>query len=311
MKKKVPYFVLCLLLFLPQYLFASERREPEIIRIAGIDRYETAVKVSEIAFDRADTAVIASGETWPDALCGGVLGSWVDGPLLLIKRDSIPAAVHAELERLGVRRILLLGDENTLSKNVENSLSRDYEAQRIAGANRVDTSQQIGKWIEKEYLDRITLGGGNPFYVSSKNFADALSAPPLVNNYYNYPGILYLLDEPVMYATASVKIGGSRNGISNHIAGSDRYETSALLYGQGNRSLESILLVSGENFPDGLASGPMSTKFHSSILLTQKDSIPTVIKERLRTLSGKTIYIIGGEKTISNNVIDELKEIYK
>ena len=294
MKKKVPYFVLCLLLFLPQYLFASERREPEIIRIAGIDRYETAVKVSEIAFDRADTAVIASGETWPDALCGGVLGSWVDGPLLLIKRDSIPAAVHAELERLGVRRILLLGGENTLSKNVENSLSRDYEAQRIAGANRVDTSQQIGKWIEKEYPDRITLGGGNPFYVSSKNFADALSAPPLVNNYYNYPGILYLLDEPVMYATASVKIGGSRNGISNHIAGSDRYDRHVCRAGRGE-----------------LASGPMSTKFHSSILLTQKDSIPTVIKERLRTLSGKTIYIIGGEKTISNNVIDELKEIYK
>lgn len=312
MKKIALYCgVLCLLIIFPLRVFSAENKHPKIIRIAGNDRCETAVRISEFSFDHALTAVIASGEAWPDALCGGVLGSWVDGPLLLIRKNSVPATVIDELNRLGVERILLLGGENTLSKSVEQSLAIDYETLRIAGTDRVDTSHRIGEWIKTAYPDRIALGGGIPFYVSSKNFADALSATHFVNTYYNYPGILYLLAHPIEHSIASVKIGGSADGFSNHLSGKNRYETSALLFDRGSRGFDSILLVSGEDFPDGLASAPMSSKFRSSILLTQKNKIPTVIKERIQKAGGKPIYIIGGENTISSAVVEELEILFE
>ncbi|WP_432486645.1 cell wall-binding repeat-containing protein [Kineococcus sp. SYSU DK018] len=89
------------------------------LRLAGLDRYETAAAVSAAAWDH-DTALVvflASGTSLPDALAAGpsTLGS---GPMLLTERDSLPAATRAELERLRPCYVVAVGGTASVSEAV-------------------------------------------------------------------------------------------------------------------------------------------------------------------------------------------------
>ncbi|WP_432571065.1 cell wall-binding repeat-containing protein [Kineococcus sp. SYSU DK005] len=69
-------------------------------RIAGADRYETAVAVSRAFFDTADDVVLASGAGFADALPAGAAAGRRGGPLLLAPGDCVPEFVNLEIERV-------------------------------------------------------------------------------------------------------------------------------------------------------------------------------------------------------------------
>lgn len=83
----------------------------KVRRIAGADRYETAVAVSATAFPPARSAVyVAIGSNFPDALAGGAMAVSDDAPVLLVPSSGpLPAAVRTELARLRPNRIVALG----------------------------------------------------------------------------------------------------------------------------------------------------------------------------------------------------------
>lgn len=75
---------------------------------------------------------------------------------------------------------------------------------------------------------------------------------------------------------------------------------------------KAVVLVGQDAVVDGLAASPLAAQKEAPILLSQKDSVPaSTLAEIERTIGKeKTIYIVGGENTISKNVekqlIDEL-----
>jgi putative cell wall-binding protein len=87
---------------------------PSVTRAAGTDRYGTAVAVSS-AIASASAAYLATGTNFPDALAGGVVAGAADAPLLLVPGRCVPNGVRAELTRLGVGRVVLLGGESATS----------------------------------------------------------------------------------------------------------------------------------------------------------------------------------------------------
>lgn len=88
------------------------------------------------------------------------------------------------------------------------------------------------------------------------------------------------------------------------IIGKDRYETAALIADEIGY-YDTAVLVNAENtMSDGLSASALSGKYNAPILLTKKDSIPDSTIKRLKKAS--TIYIIGGENAISENVEKEL-----
>jgi putative cell wall-binding protein len=89
-----------------------------ITRRAGANRYETAVDISRGAFASATVAYVAVGSTFPDALAGGPPAAIAGAPMLLVSRGSVPAAVAAELLRLGVDRVVVLGGPAAISDSV-------------------------------------------------------------------------------------------------------------------------------------------------------------------------------------------------
>src|SRR5207244_3788041 len=77
---------------------------------AGDDRYATAAAVSEASFAAGvPVAYVATGSGFADALAAGPVAAADGGPILLVDRDTIPAATGAELDRLRPQRIVVLG----------------------------------------------------------------------------------------------------------------------------------------------------------------------------------------------------------
>ncbi|MCS5718322.1 glycosyl hydrolase family 8 [Herbiconiux sp. CPCC 205763] len=96
-----------------------------VTRIAGTDRFAVAAAISAGAFEGPafGTIFVASGQNYPDALSGAAAAIGRAAPVLLVTRDTVPAAVAAELDRLAPHRIVLLGGPNSVSDAVAATLA--------------------------------------------------------------------------------------------------------------------------------------------------------------------------------------------
>jgi putative cell wall-binding protein len=94
-------------------------------RIDGADRYAVSASVSADAFDVDDTGTVyvASGEVFPDALSGSAAAIHNHAPVLLVTKDSVPAKIVSELERINPVHIVVLGGINTISEGTYTKLA--------------------------------------------------------------------------------------------------------------------------------------------------------------------------------------------
>lgn len=91
-------------------------------RIAGADRYQTAVAVSQKGWKTSDYAVLARGDNFADALCAGPLAQKYNGPILLTAPTQITQDTLAELKRLQVKHLFIAGGLGAVSRSVEETI---------------------------------------------------------------------------------------------------------------------------------------------------------------------------------------------
>jgi glucose/arabinose dehydrogenase len=96
--------------------------ETRVSRRSGADRYATASAVAATYPVGVTVAYVATGENYPDAIAGGPAAARDGGPLLLVRRDSIPAATASQLARLKPGRIVVLGGTGAVSAQVATAL---------------------------------------------------------------------------------------------------------------------------------------------------------------------------------------------
>lgn len=140
----------------------------QVLRLAGTDRYDTAAAVSRLYPAQPQTAYLASGQTFPDALAGAALAGHRQAPLLLTRPDGLDASTRAELARLAPRQVIVLGGRSAVSDVVVREAARVSGApvRRISGTDRYETAAAVAQ----EYPSRTT-----PAYVASgQDFPDAL-----------------------------------------------------------------------------------------------------------------------------------------
>lgn len=97
--------------------------------------------------------------------------------------------------------------------------------------------------------------------------------------------------------------------VDNVFGGSNRYETSVDVSINGWERADNVVLVSGTAIADGIAAAPLAGIKDAPILLTQKESIPQSVKDELKRLETKNVYVIGGEAVISKSVDQELNSL--
>jgi putative cell wall-binding protein len=112
---------------------------------------------------------------------------------------------------------------------------------------------------------------------------------------------LSLINTNTTYANDTITI--------NRISGQDRFETSVKLSQYWRVQSDYAVLVNSEDYPDAVSVAPLARKFEAPILLTNKDSIPNVVKTELQRLKVRKVFIIGGTGVISTNVENELNSL--
>jgi len=96
-----------------------------ITRLAGDDRYATAVAVAEAGFTAPSSVTVATGTNFPDALAGGPFAAGNDGPVLLVPSTGVPASVAAYLQAhaSSIASTFVLGGTSAVPASVSDDIA--------------------------------------------------------------------------------------------------------------------------------------------------------------------------------------------
>lgn len=296
-------------------------------RLAGDDRYETAIKICKDNFKSADTVVLASGTNSADALAASSLATSKSAPILLTKRNEIGKNVFDEIKRLNANNVIVVGGKVSISEKVVSDLkNKNITVKRLAGDSRYETSYEIAKELLKSNKAKeaiIVNGFKNVDALSVSSLATKENLPILLND-----GNRLSKDIKNIVGDSNIKkmyIIGGRTSLPRRIednikaldieyerlAGEDRYETSSKIAKYAYENSDKVILASGENSIDALAAGVLTKMEKAPMLLVQKRRIPKSISNRIEESKAKKFLLIGGEKTISDRVKDKVEGLLK
>ncbi|WP_306232962.1 cell wall-binding repeat-containing protein [Agrococcus beijingensis] len=290
-------------------------------RIAGADRFETAVDISESAYQAgADVVYVASGEVWPDALTAGPAAAHEGGPLLLVRRDSVADSVVGEIARLGAERVVIVGGEPSVGADVADAIAAIETVttvDRLAGDDRFDTSLMVAEYaFESAAGAYITTGLRFPDALSAGAAAGHLDMPlVLVDPRFAVPAAT--VDVLDGLGIGAVRIVGDINAVPSSVAGqlvdegfsvrrlggSDRFVTSAIVTMSAfDAAPNGAYLASGLNFPDALAGSAVAGAQGAPLLISQPGCVPERVLTELERLQPASVTLLGGEPSLSAGV---------
>lgn len=290
---------------------ALMRYDAPVERIGGPDRYHTSARTSSSAFDTTDVAVVASGEVFADALAASALAGAHGAPVLLVRRTGIPAPVRAEIVRLGVTEVIVVGGTRAVSAQAEAALAAlpgVTSVTRVAGADRYATAARVAVRPGEPDVPLVFIARGD-------DFADALAAGPIA---YAHAAPVLLTGRAALHPAAEaalralrpgrvVILGGEASvsravdarvrqvmaesassepvpspGLSDGVAvtrigGADRYDTAARVARwagtEGYADLAHVAIVSGSSYPDALGAAAAVGSRGGVLLMTGRDSL--------------------------------------
>jgi putative cell wall-binding protein/Tol biopolymer transport system component len=294
------------------------RPAADVSRLAGSDRFATAVAVSARSYpDGASVVYVATGGNYPDALAGAVAAVRDGGPVLLVRRDELPAVTAAEVERLGPERIVVLGGKAAVSSPVVVALQEHAAVSRLAGEDRFATAALVADTFVSASVAYVATG---------ENFPDALAGSAVAAATGGGPILLVRRDVvPAATAVALRRLGpqrivilGGTAAVSEQVrrelaaiapvsrlAGENRYATAAVIAATVEEA-ESVFVATGVNFPDALVGGAAAALVQAPLLLVTATDIPQVTDDQLGRLQPRRIHILGGPAAIDESVHQEL-----
>ncbi|MEH6991054.1 cell wall-binding repeat-containing protein [Cytobacillus firmus] len=214
-----------------------------------------------------------------------------------------------------MKKAIILSALLTLALPFGQAKAEDAPTHRISGKDRYETAVNIS--AEGWHTSAVAV------LATGKDFPDALSATPLA---YKYGAPLLLTpanslpesvkDELERLEVTTVYLIGGKSVISQNIekelstlgissitrlSGADRYETSVKVAKQlGNP--DSVVVATGEGFPDALSIAPIAAQLEMPILLTKKSSVPSSVSQFVNSEQPVESFVIGGTGVISAQV---------
>lgn len=143
----------------------------------GSDVSVAASKLAWPTAGKADHAVIAGECAYADALVSTSMTD--DGPLLLTDPTALEASVKAELQRLGVKKVYIIGGEEAVKPAVADAIkAMGIEVERVSGATRVATAKRLADLSAAKPNTPLIIARGYPANggTPSQAFADAMAA---------------------------------------------------------------------------------------------------------------------------------------
>jgi putative cell wall-binding protein len=285
-------------------------------RLAGTTRYGTAAAVAnEVAPNGANRVLIASGEDYVDGLIAGLAAARSEAPLLLVRRDSVPAETLAALSRLRPTQIQIIGGTAAVNASVASTLATRTGARvtRIGGRDRFATAGEV-------MSAGFATGASTVLLVSGQSFADALGAGAVAA----HEGAAMLLTSPTSLPSATadalrqlkpqrIIVVGGQAAVSDavmqaarafaptsRIGGTDRYATSAILAARFTSATD-LVAVTGRDFADGIVATSLAGRRGAPILLVNGDALTSPVNSRLRAIAPRSLFVLGGRAAVGSN----------
>jgi putative cell wall-binding protein/photosystem II stability/assembly factor-like uncharacterized protein len=280
------------------------------VRIAGADRYGTAVAVSQAEYPSggADAVVLARGDEYADAVVGAPLAAAKDAPLLLTTGAQLLAVTKAELQRVlaAGKTVYLLGGTAAIPASVQTELTGlGYVVVRYGGTTRYDTAVDIADALGDPSTALLATG---------ENFPDALTAGPAAAH---LGGAILLTAGASMTAATSgylaahaatvYAVGGpaaAADPNAHALVGADRYATAIAVASALFASPAVVGVATGPNFPDALSGGAYLAHLGAPLVLSQPDAVPQTTSAYLTSVSGSLTGadLFGGAAALSAGV---------
>lgn len=289
-----------------------------VYRISGATRYQTSFAIADAfmesnSLDQFQTVIIASGQSFADALAGSYLAGKKQAPILMYNSkpgksnvEDLTSYIKQNLAAGGT--VYLLGGTSAVGTDIEHALS-DYHVKRLGGSSRYETNLSI---LKEAGVDQEEI-----LVCTAQTFADSLSCSAA-----NRP--ILLVNSKTNELTAEQKaflsensdnpiyVIGGENAVSTtledqlkdygfvtRIGGKTRYETSVLIAETFFDQPASAVFAYAKNFPDGLCGGSLAAAQNCPLILTAsgKETEAAVYTQMHQIKSG---IILGGSGLIDD-----------
>lgn len=287
-------------------------------RFAGNNRYATAMAVADSlkkaqGIDKFDSVIVAYGDNYADALAGSYLAKVKNAPILVVNEyaeTGVKQYIDKNVKKNG--NVYLLGGEGVVSKRFENSLT-GYNVKRLGGSDRFATNLNILKEAGVKNEDILVC--------SAFSFADSLSASAvgkpilLVDSSLTSAQKAYLngLSSQNYYliggtgaVTEKVKSEIGKYGKVSRVSGDNRYATSKAIadkfFPDGSSS---IVIASGDDFPDGLTGGPLAMAKSAPLFLVNSGNTGNA-KAYVANNKAGLITVVGGTGVVPDKIVNDI-----
>jgi putative cell wall-binding protein len=301
-------------------------------RLGGTTRYGTGAVISASGTSRSNYVIIATGDNFPDALTASGLAGCLGAPVLLVRKNLLPAETRSEIRRLKAKRAIICGGPPAVSTGVERSLrGMGLKVERLSGKSRYETAVAVSQRIQK----LTGRAGGRVFVARGSVFHDALIVAPLA---YKTRAPVLLSTSGSLWPSTAKRLSAARyssatlignglsagveSGIRSRVAtvtrwtGTDQYSTSVVVAAnsvlEGALSWSYVGIARGDIFPDALCGGALCGKKGGVILLTQPKSLDPRVSSTLQahTADVDRCEIYGSNKAITTNVYNQIWAIF-
>lgn len=308
-------------------------------RLAGSDRYGTAMRVATATFESAEVAILAAGHDFADALAASYAGGVAQAPVLLAGRDRLPDRTAITLQRLDTQRVVLVGGRAALDPSLAAQLeSRGLQVERVAGADRYATAAAVAaRWGGPDTVGTLE-GQRTALLASGAGFADALAAgavaagarlPLLLTTPEPSPATTIAADAMASLDIQRVVIVGGTDAVSPAVAdrladrglaverwaGQGRLRTARTVAANAVADLgfdaQPAVLARGGAFPDALAASVHAGTADAPVLLTAgPHALGSPGRQWLGDHCGDatTVRAVGGRQAVASPVLNAAAE---
>ena len=299
-------------------------------RIAGETAEDTMQQIVKTAFpDPVKEVVLATSESYWDALSANSLAGSLNAPVLLTHHGQLPEQTIAELKRLKTSKVVVCGGENAISNDVVSQLKElNIEVERVAGNMASDTANDIAKKLANTDTAVVATSWGYEDALSAASFAYAKKAPIFLANYntatLDASNIQTMKDKGVkkVYIVGGAAVVSpevesqlSAAGIAvERVAGNTAYDTSAKLATKLislGMSANNMAIATGWGYTDALAGAALCGKQNSVMVLadnTNQTAINDVVAANKHSI--KNYYIFGGKAVVGEDATNALKGVF-
>jgi putative cell wall-binding protein len=292
-------------------------------RLAGGDRYQTAVSIAQAGWTTAENAVLAAGSdaNLVDALTVAPLAKLLGAPILLTENGRLTAVTSAELQRLGVKTVYTSSGGGVITQPVQDAVrALGISIVPLGGADRFETAANIAAEIAKRTTVTtvvVTTAYSNADALSVASIAAKNGWPILLTPAGALPASVTAFISAHSVAATYV-IGGTGvvgAGVfsalpgATRLGGADRYETNAIVLQQFADSWDyakGLFIANGTNshLVDALTASAYIAG--APLLLTDNSVVSAAAKAFLAGKNIARVVGLGGVTVTSETILSQI-----